>query len=528
MTGTRRVRIVLLLFLAVALYLVPVFPHGGSATEIAHWSIVASIVETGSPEVSRLKPLIGDLMDSAHVGGRVYPNKPPGVALLGAIGYLAVRPFTGPPSPHNLRVTWTAMRWFAVTLPVLLMGLVFARRGETSPLLLTTLLFATPFFVYATLLFSHALAGVALYLAYVLAFRSDSRRSAFFGGAAAGLAALCEFPAALAVAILGLAILLEPRRAVADRLRRAVLFIAGGAPFGLLLLLWNKTLFGSALSTGHSFSAVPKIASMNERGIAGVGFPTWAGFETLVFSPRRGLLLYAPILIVALVGLLRVKGDDAFRKIIRAALVLGMIVFYSGYGSPEGGWCAGPRYIVLVIPLLVEALEEVPELLERPFLAGAALVFSSVLCVVPAMTFSFAPTEFSFPHATFWGSLLFREGWAVPTLAGLLGFSRPFVLLPVAAAVLAALVLALAGLGRRAFAGALAGIAIAAGYIALPGLDKIEYAVERAYVMENYFKPADRLSQFLPKSSPLDQARLMGGIQHVKDVRRLGPDDWPY
>ena len=41
--------------------------------------------------------------DVAEVDGRLYSNKAPGTALVALPGYLAARPFAGPPSADSLR-----------------------------------------------------------------------------------------------------------------------------------------------------------------------------------------------------------------------------------------------------------------------------------------------------------------------------------------------------------------------------------------------------------------------------------------
>jgi hypothetical protein len=94
---------VLGLYLFCAVYLVPVYPHFVSANELAHWVIVAGLVEHGTLDERWSEPLIGRLVDSTRSGAAIHSNKPPGLALVSAPGYLIVRALAGPPNPHNLR-----------------------------------------------------------------------------------------------------------------------------------------------------------------------------------------------------------------------------------------------------------------------------------------------------------------------------------------------------------------------------------------------------------------------------------------
>ena len=110
--------------------------------------------------------------DIAEVDGRLYSNKAPGTTLVALPGYLAARPFAGPPSPTSLRPSLNAMRVAGATVPVLFLAFLFARiapekgRKET----LFALVFATPLFAYALLLFSHALVAASLFGAWVALF----------------------------------------------------------------------------------------------------------------------------------------------------------------------------------------------------------------------------------------------------------------------------------------------------------------------------------------------------------------------
>ena len=58
------------IYFGIAVYLLPMFPHGGSANELTRWATAASIVEKGSFDIAWTEPLIGPNVDTARVGPR--------------------------------------------------------------------------------------------------------------------------------------------------------------------------------------------------------------------------------------------------------------------------------------------------------------------------------------------------------------------------------------------------------------------------------------------------------------------------
>ena len=174
------------LFALLALLVVPVFPHFVSPNEMTRWAAVVSLVDRGSlsfaPDVAAL--LGPRFEDVAERDGRLYPNKAPGAGVAAVPGYLAVRPFAGPPGAGSMRIAVTAMRWSASTVPVLFLAILFAgaarslrgSTGETGPAVLS-LVFGTPLFAYGLLLFGHALVALGLFGGWLLLFHPDRSES---------------------------------------------------------------------------------------------------------------------------------------------------------------------------------------------------------------------------------------------------------------------------------------------------------------------------------------------------------------
>jgi hypothetical protein len=241
-------------------------------------------------------------------------------------------------------------------------------------------------------------------------------------------------------------------------------------------------------------------------------------------------LFYSPLLILACISLIRISGEEALRRSVRLAVVISGIILISGHGAAHGGWAAGPRYILFVVPFLIEPLIETNWFELRPGLAGLLLGASICLSVLPALCFPFVPHEFSFPHNTFWRPLLAGEGWAAPTLGALAGLGAGLpALVPVVLALGCALAISLRHAPRRLIAGLLAGFLLVGLYCFLPGLDNVDLALGRAVIAERFFRPQGRLESFRALATDPVQLRSLDDLRWmVADARAFAPGNWPY
>jgi hypothetical protein len=523
MPAARRARTVVALYAFCMLYLVPVFPHFLSANELTRWAAVVGLVEHGSLEVSWAEPLIGPPMDVARSGSRLYSNKAPGITFLAVPAYLIARPIIGSPTRSNLRWSLTAMRIATVSLPAIALGLLLARRCREDSFAVASLLFGTPIFVYGALFFSHLTAAALLYGAFLLVLRDPGAKRpllrAGVAGTLAGLATVTEYPAAIAVVLLGVAILSS-----ADRWRRLAAFIAGGLPWALALAIYNRLLFGSIWSLSSGREEHPLLAAQAARGVFGVSAPTLDQLAHILLSPSRGLLFFSPILLLGIVSLWPRRGQPAaawFRLAFFAALALAM----GGYPMNHGGWGTGARYLILTLPFLVEAAHDRGV---RPGLASAALLTASVvLCVAPALTFPYAPNHIRFLHASITRPLL-GEGFATPNWGSVVAPGLAS-LAPVVLAAAAALALALAERPRRTIPGSVVGVIVAAAVIFAPVRETMVERATRALILDTHFTPAGRLASLAREcSDPAERTQIEALAAATVNTQAVGPDGWPY
>jgi hypothetical protein len=512
-----------LLYAFCMLYLIPVFPHFLSANELTRWASVAGVAEHGSFEVSWAESVIGPPMDVSQYAGKQYSNKAPALTFLSVPAYLAARLVLGPPTTHNLRWSLYAVRSLTVTFAAVALGLLMARSTGNDPFSVATLLFATPVFLYGALYFSHVLAAACLFAAYLLVLRDPPAQPGLprhcLAGAMAGLATMADYTVILGVAAMAGALLLLP-----GRWKRVAWFTVGGVPAAVVLAVYNWALFGSPFALSVAREAAVNLASERSIGVFGITWPTVSRLAAVLGSPSRGLLFYSPILVFGLVALLprpRRSAAGWFRLVFVACLVLAM----AGYQSSHGGWGMGSRYLIPALPFLVEAAYDRGA--RSGWLTSGCLAFSLVLSVTPLLAFPFAPEFIPFPHASFTRPFLaagfVTPNWGYPLAPGIVS------LLPVVVAAAAALVLASAGLTRRAALGALGGLVLAAGVVLAPVADTPTVAAIRALVLDTSFRPEDRVGAMAARAGdPGARAQLEGLRATVQPTRSVGPDDWPY
>ncbi len=519
----------LAIYFFLSIYLLPMFPHGGSANELTRWATAVSLVEKGSFEITWTEDLIGKNVDTARVGDKLYSNKPPGTAILSAPIYAVTRVFIGAPDASNIRISWFVMRFFLSTLPLLLLAFWLYGR-DSDELSLATLLFATPMFVYSLLFFSHVLVGVLLYFAFRLLYDTERifLRNCFFAGILSGFAVICEFPALICVLIFGAGLLFANRRE-RNHWQNLRFFVVGGLPFALILLIYNYAVFGSPFALSYAYETFPEWAEVAGKGVFGIGFPTLSNAYLLLFSPSRGLLFYAPILALSLIALFSSRERNTLRHRVKLAAILVSIIALCGHGAAHGGWALGARYLVFILPLLLDSFFD-GEIYEYSNLwQGFLFGVSFLLCTIPALTFQFAPPEFKYPHNNFWFAFLWQENWFTPNLANVFGVSNSFwTILPVIILFLAVIFVVWRSVRRphRFLIGLVPAFILVGIYLALPNLDSTENDFRRATIAERYFKPANRLEKF--KNDNAFATRVSNFESIISETRAYPPNDFPY
>ncbi|RMG21270.1 MAG: hypothetical protein D6729_01115, partial [Deltaproteobacteria bacterium] len=330
-----------------------------------------AIVDDGVLYVDGQIRRFGPLFDLAYAGGHHYPNKAPGVSLLGVPVYAAYRALVG--REPSLKETVLVLEKVLLGVPtLLLLGLLWrsCRRAVPSPwarfAALVAYTFGSTALPYALLLYGHQLAAALLFSGFVAYRRGVEGDAAGFialGGLSQGVALLVEYTVAPAVLLTALYAVLSGRPGLRRAAARAGAGLAGALiPVGALLL-YHQAAFGSPFATGYDFVESPALRAIHKQGWLGVHLPRIGWLAQSLFS-GRGLLTLMPWVGVALVGglcwVLRGRVRGALGASPSAPVgsarpsgswvelaVAGLYVLFAASWDPGvWGWVAGPRHLV--------------------------------------------------------------------------------------------------------------------------------------------------------------------------------------
>lgn len=503
----RRAAWVVAAYALLAVIVIPVFPHFLSPNEFTRWATAAAIVDLHTIEVTRLLPLLGaNFEDLSLVEGRYYSNKAPGAAFVGLPGYALARAFTGPPSPANMRVTLTAMRLLAATLPAILLALILMRVAKSFgapqvPAAVAALLFGTPLFAYGMLNFSHALTAMALFGAWALLCVRSPGSGDYAAGALIGLAVMSEYPAAIPAAVL-----------LAFAVRRVPKVVAGGVPFAVALAMYNRLAFGSFFALSSGFERDPAFRQLAKHGLFGVGIPDPMVLLHLLADPSRGLFVFSPVLIAGLAAIPRARkvlAPSQFWSLV--AIPASIVLFYAGYPNWHGGWTVGARYLVPALPFLAFLVA----FAESSWFLSVLLGGSVAAVAVTSLVFPFVPPGVAAPWSTFAWPLL-HDGMIAPNLLHLIG--RPLAIAAPFAIVIAAMLLAV---DRRALLAAGVLLWMAAGFAVRVSP---VVTIERAFVEQVMFERPGAIARATPRGMTVNP----GLIRRAETDRQRPPTSWPF
>ena len=326
--------------------------------------------------------------------GHFHPNKPPGTSLLALPAYWViwqVERWAGINPDHWWTLTVNA--WLTSALSVGLgsaLGCVLFFRlardlagGSELPAVLATvaLAFGTTFFPFGTVMFDHNLTAALLVAAFYFLRCHRSLRADALAGFCAGLAAITNYVAAVAVIFLGLYLLLARSR---WQWRPSLAYTLGVVPPFLLICYYGYVNFGSPFRINNDFQN-PLFA--DPRGALGMfALPNPYVGALLLISPYRGIFFLAPVLILGTWGLITWLREKTF--VSEARLCLAIFAFFfvvnMSFNGYHGGFSAGPRYLVPGLPFL--ALGLVTAFLRVPIWTLGLLAISVVHHVLLTVT----------------------------------------------------------------------------------------------------------------------------------------------
>lgn len=140
-------------------------------------------------------------------------------------------------------------------------------------------------------------------------------------------------------------------RSLPGRTRRevAVTLAIGIILAAAIHVRWNLYRFDAPFDFGYDWSET--IPVLPARGFGVTEVPR--GLAVLLISPGKSVLVWAPVLLLAVAGARRLwQRDPALAIGIATASGVGL-VFFAAYLFPEGGYSHGPRNLVPILPLML-------------------------------------------------------------------------------------------------------------------------------------------------------------------------------
>ncbi len=391
-TGDGRTRLVLGVVLFV---LYAWFFQGGGWNQNARFDTVRALVEHGSADITDYAANTGDVRVR---DGRVFSNKPPGMALLGVAPYAllhGIESVAGLDSdhPHVVNANAHVLGFLLSGLPALLLVLLLHahfRRTGVPPrrALLLCLGFGagTLFLPFAGALMSHNLIAFLLFAAWVCVSGDTlGPRHAALTGAALGLAAVTEVLVIPLLVPFALAVWLRTRSTTCAGLFAVGPLLALGVYFGFTWFAYGALFSSSYEAQNPAFQTDGLLFGM-------IGLPQPIRLYWLSFHPFRGLFYTCPILISGLLGLPSAEQlrQGVARSLLPLCIVGHFVLFNLCFNGWTGGWGVGPRYLIPIIPFLFllapVGVQRFPRLSVTLGALSVALMLiaTSVLVMVPA------------------------------------------------------------------------------------------------------------------------------------------------
>lgn len=331
------------------------FYQGPGFNQNSQFDTVRALIEHGTTDITAYAENTGDV---GVFAGKVYSNKPPGLALFGAPVYYATYHLErslglDPGNAGSLRFNRYLLTFCTSGLPGVLLILLlfrhFRRKGATQwegmwlAAAFGTGSLALP---YAGVMMNHLFNACLLFAAWHLLTRTPlSGSGALLAGLFSGMAIVTESLAAPAALLFFLYV-------VVRRMKVSPLFLLGATLLTGGLFAYNYVSFGSPFVNN---SMIQSDVFKTEGLLFGVlDWPHPIRLFWLTFHPFRGLFFCCPVLLLPLLSIrwpALVRGA-ALETVVPLTIVAYHFLFNMSFNGWTGGWGAGPRYLIPALPFL--------------------------------------------------------------------------------------------------------------------------------------------------------------------------------
>ncbi len=313
-------------------------------------------------------------------------------------------------APHALRMVVCSFNILVCSLCVLVFFLTIKAltRSEQSALLTSVLFaFGSLLFPYSGTFFSEPLATFWVMLSFYILVRDGGKQddaltplALLAAGAALGLAVATHITAILFAPFFCIYAAFLARQDTGSRshsrLAGVAIFSAGLGVLLVLLGYYNFARFGDVLETGRT-------AGTNSYGTF---VAPWRGLWGELCSAGKGLVFYCPAFILGLAAWRPFHRKHRILSLVIAAAALFRVIFIASRSDWHGGFCLGPRYMVMLIPFLMLPIG----VLVNEFLSArkrkAMLMFSlfTLACIAQQIYFSLGEI-FSYLYSVKWSGM---------------------------------------------------------------------------------------------------------------------------
>lgn len=332
------------------------FFQGGGWNQNSHFDTIRALVEKHTVEISDYVKNTGDV---GRLDGKVYSNKGPGLALVGAPVYFVLyhlEKALGHDIDSALMIRRNAhtVTFFVSGIPavvlLIMLYLNFRRSGAT---LREALVLAGGFgagsliFPYSGVLMSHVLTACLLFTAWHLSSDLTFRwRLQALAGVLTGMAVVTDL---LATPV---AFMLLAYAMFAHRKRSWFAFAAGATAIALMFMTYNALCFGRPWITHQT---LPNPQFQTEGLVLGMlQAPDLRRIYWLTIHPFRGLFYCCPLFLVPILSW--PSGWNwrvlTWEQSIPLTIIASICAFMLCFNGWAGGYCVGPRYMIPMLPFL--------------------------------------------------------------------------------------------------------------------------------------------------------------------------------
>ena len=320
----------------------------------------------------------------------------------GFFDYLADRT-TSKPEPHALRWFCSFFNVLVTAFGVLVFWRILLLLTKSIPAsFLVSIIYGigTHAWAYAGTFFSEPLATLLILLSFYYLVRADEMESMEGGepmlrpivlsGIWMGLAITAHITAALYAPFFALYVLWKDFKchpAILARLERVAVFSVSVFFFLFLLGLYDYFRFGSFFETGRTVSEMS-----GETFGYGTFVSPFRGLYGLIFGSGKGVVFFMPVLVLSSLLSRSFVRENRMLFWMVASAVMFRVLFIAARSDWHGGFCVGPRYLVMAIPFFLIPLAFWLKSHERTGFARAygAISFAGCIASIEQLYFCLA------------------------------------------------------------------------------------------------------------------------------------------